>query len=496
MACKNCGKDKKKTAKKTVKKTVKKAKKEKHNLLYIMNPKCGWCKKADPVVEELVKKGYEITSLDMTQPDQAETANEAKAKYNAQCGTPLFLDAETGNMACGFREKDVLEKWAKGEEMPAPAPRPERPQQGQQQQGQQPNAGPQQHKLEYFWLDGNGTKNIRSKVRYVTMRPQQRLQPQSIPEWGFDGSSTNQAETENSDCILKPVRVWQNNFESRQSPSYYVLCEVMNSDGTPHESNARGKLMEAWTNPDSREEQYIIGIEQEYTLVDPQTKKPLGWDNYENNTPPPQGEYYCGVGAEVNISRNIAEGHANMCISNDIKFEGYHPEVMLSQWEYQIGLCGPLDAADQLWMSRFLLQRIGERMDIAISYDPKPVEGDWNGSGAHINFSNKRMREDIDLGYINLLCASLQESHSEAIGAYGEGNDRRLTGKHETSSSDNFTWGESDRSASIRIPLSTVKEGRGHIEDRRPSANMDPYEALTYLISTVSKINREMLVTT
>jgi len=254
--------------------------------------------------------------------------------------------------------------------------------------------------------------------------------------------------------------------------------------------------MEAWTNPDSREEQYIIGIEQEYTLVDPQTKKPLGWDNYENNTPPPQGEYYCGVGAEVNISRNIAEGHANMCISNDIKFEGYHPEVMLSQWEYQIGLCGPLDAADQLWMSRFLLQRIGERMNIAISYDPKPVEGDWNGSGAHINFSNKRMREDEDLGYINLLCASLQESHSEAIGAYGEGNDRRLTGKHETSSSDNFTWGESDRSASIRIPLSTVKEGRGHIEDRRPSANMDPYEALTYLISTVSKINREMLVTT
>jgi len=479
MACKNCGKNKKKTAKKTAKKT----KKEKHNLLYIMNPKCGWCKKADPVVEELTKDGYEIITLDVTQPDQAERANEAKAKHNAQCGTPLFLDAETGNMACGFREKDVLEKWAKGEEMPAPAPRPERPQQGQM------------HKLEYVWLDGNGT-NIRSKVRYIKMTPKQMLTPNTIPEWGFDGSSTNQAETENSDCVLKPVRVWQNNFESRQTPSYYVLCEVMNPDGTPHESNARRKLIKAWTDSNPNKEKYMIGIEQEYTLVDPQTKKPLGWDKYENNTPPPQGEYYCGVGAEVNISRNIAEAHANMCIATDIKFEGFHPEVMLSQWEYQIGVCSPLDAADQLWMSRFLLQRIGERMDVAISYDPKPVEGDWNGSGAHINFSTVSMREDTELGYINILCANFQETHNDAINVYGEGNDRRLIGKYEASSSDNFNWGEGDRSASIRIPINTVKEGRGYLEDRRPSANMDPYEALTYLISTISNVNKELLITT
>ena len=480
MACKNCGKNKKKTAKKTSKKT---AKKEKHDLLYIMNPNCGWCKKADPVVEELIKDGYEIITLDVTKPDQAERANEAKAKHNAQCGTPLFLDAETGNMACGFREKDVLEKWAKGEEMPAPAPRPERPQQGQM------------HKLEYVWLDGNGT-NIRSKVRYIKMTPKQMMTAHTIPEWVFDGSSTNQAETENSDCVLKPVKSWQNNFESRQTPSYYVLCEVMNPDGTPHESNARRKLIKAWTDSNPNKEKYMIGIEQEYTLVDPQTKKPLGWDKYENNTPPPQGEYYCGVGAEVNISRNIAEAHANMCIATDIKFEGFHPEVMLSQWEYQIGVCSPLDAADQLWMSRFLLQRIGERMNVAISYDPKPVEGDWNGSGAHINFSTVSMREDTELGYINILCANFQETHNDAIDAYGEGNDRRLIGKYEASSSDNFTWGEGDRSASIRIPINTVKEGRGYLEDRRPSANMDPYEALTYLISTISNVNKELLITT
>jgi len=474
MACKKCGKDKNKN-----KKT--KAKKEKHELLYIMNPGCGWCKKADPVVEALIKDGYEITTLDITKPEQAERANEAKAKHNAQCGTPLFLDAETGNVACGFREKSVLEKWAKGEEMPAPEPRPERKK-------------PENWKLEYVWLDGHDTKNIRSKVRYSQIMPQANLL-KAIPEWSFDGSSTNQADTENSDCVLKPVKVFPNPIESRQMPTYYVLCEVYNADGTPHETNSRAKLREAIRESDV-EQHMFIGIEQEYVITDPRTNKPLGWDKYEGDVPPSQGQYYCGVGADTNISRNLAEAHANMCIQSSIKIDGFHSEVMLSQWEYQTGIGTALDVSDQLWMSRFILQRIGERMDVSISYDPKLVEGDWNGSGAHINFSNRGMREDEDLGYINLLCASLQESHSEAIGAYGNGNERRLTGKHETSSVDNFSWGEGDRSASIRIPLSTVKNGKGHIEDRRPAANMDPYEALSYVISVVSNINREMLVTT
>lgn len=479
MACKNCGKDKTKKTKKT------KAKKEKHDLLYIMNPKCGWCKKADPVVEELVKAGYNITTLDMNNSEDAERANSAKSKFQAQCGTPLFLDAETGNMACGFREKDVLEKWAKGEEMPAPAPRPSADERKK----------PESWKLEYVWLDGNDTKNLRSKVRYSKIMPQANLL-KSIPEWSFDGSSTNQAYTENSDCVLKPVKVFPNPIESRQTPTYYVLCEVFNADGTPHETNSRAKLREVMQNSDAFKSGFVVGIEQEYTVTDPRTNKPLGWDKYENDTPPSQGKYYCGVGADTNISRSLADAHASMCMQSGISMDGYHPEVMLSQWEYQTGVGTPLDISDQLWMSRFILQRIGERMDVSISYDSKLVEGDWNGSGAHINFSNSAMREDTDLGYINILCANLLESHAQAIGTYGKDNDKRLTGKHETSSIDKFSWGPGDRSASIRIPLLTVKNGRGHLEDRRPSASMDPYEALSYLASTVSTINREMLVTT
>ena len=460
----------------------KKKKKEKHDLIYIMNPNCGWCKKADPVVESLIKKGYEITTLDVTKPEQAERANEIKSKHNAQCGTPLFLDAETGNQVCGFRE-DVLEDWAKGKEIPAPKPRPN-----------SDRKRPERHKLEYIWLDGNDTKRIRSKVRYSMLAPTANVLP-SIPEWSFDGSSTNQADTENSDCVLKPVKVFPNPMESRNLPTYYVLCEVMNPDGTPHESNTRAKLKDAILKSDV-EQHMFVGIEQEYIITDPRTNKPLGWDKYDGDTPPPQGKYYCGVGAETNVSRNLAEAHANMCIQSGISIDGFHPEVMLSQWEYQTGVGTPLDISDNLWMSRFLLQRVGERMDVSVSYDPKPVDGDWNGSGAHINFSNRGTREDEELGYINILCMNLQESHSEAIAAYGIGNHKRLTGNHETSSVEKFSFGEGDRSASIRIPVSTANNGRGHIEDRRPSANMDPYEALTYLVSSISKINKELMVAT
>lgn len=478
MACKKCGKDKKCKCKKG---------KEKHDLFYIMNPNCGWCKKADPVVEALIKDGYEITTLDITKPDEAERANEIKTKHNAQCGTPLFLDAETGSSVCGFREKDDLEKWAKGEEMPTP------PQRAEPSQRAEP---PKRHKLEYIWIDGHDTKTIRSKVRYDMIAPSQKGLLSNIPEWSFDGSSTNQATTEYSDCILKPVRIFPNNMESRQQPTFYVFCEVYDIDGTPHESNTRAKLIETLKNSNPKENMWV-GIEQEYVTIDPVTQKPIGWEKYEDGTPPPQGKYYCGVGANTSTSRHLAESHANSCIQSGITIDGFHPEVMLSQWEYQIGVGNPLDIADQLWMSRFLLQRMAERMNIAISYDPKLVDGDWNGSGAHINFSTRYMREESDMGYMNILCANLKETHKDAIDSYGVDNNKRLTGKHETSSINKFTWGEGDRSASIRIPSSTINSGgKGYLEDRRPAANIDPYEALSYLVSTISHINEELSVAT
>lgn len=477
-------------------KQSKKNKKEKHDLLYIMNPNCGWCKKSDPVVEELVKKGYEITTLDVTNPEDAERANEVKTKYNAQCGTPQFIDAETGNSVCGFRE-DVLEKWAKGEEIPAP-PQPE---------NKPPTQQPQIEtlKFEYVWTDGDSPKNIRSKVRYQRMNINSLEQMKNnlvrlTPQWSFDGSSTLQADASDSDCMLNPVKVVANPMDppsriNGESISYIVLCEVQDSEGNPHKTNTRSSLIKTVQSTEMND--LIVGFEQEYVITDPVTGKPVGWSDYEDSKPPSQGKYYCGVGSDVIRGRKLADSHAFLCNKIGIGIFGTNAEVMLSQWEYQTIPRPVLMAADDVILSRFILQRLAEDMNLAISYDPKLIDGDWNGSGGHINFSTEYMRKESDIAYLNLLCGSMEKYHEESLEVYGKGNDKRLTGKHETSSIDEFTWGERDRSASIRIPHSTVKNGgKGHLEDRRPASNIDPYEAFNYLFTTINKINENLLVTT
>ena len=400
-------------------------------------------------------------------------------------------------MVCGLRQ-DVLEKWASGEEIPAPPPRPQ--QQPQQPQGQQQQpTGPQLTKFEYIWTDGLSPKNIRSKVKYIMIDRRKINSPEdfikSVPEWSFDGSSTNQAETGESDCILKPIKIIPNTTERTRAPSFVALCEVMNADGTPHKTNTRAKLLDRIeeTNLDDM----WFSVEQEFTMVDPVSGNPIGWDEYNDGTPPPQGKYYCGVGSDVVEGRELMDSHVMSCNGAGILVPGTNAEVMLSQWEYQTEPKPAIESADNLILSRFFLQRLAERMNIAISYDPKPMEGDWNGSGAHINFSTNHMRENADMEYMNLICSSMGEYHDKSIEVYGDGNERRLTGDHETSSIDRFSWGALDRSASIRIPIYTVNNnGKGYLEDRRPAANVDPYEAFSYLLGVTNNISEELFIAT
>ena len=471
--------------------------KKKSSLMYIMNPRCGWCTKANPVVEELIKDGHKIKTLDVSNPKDAETANKVKGEFSVQCGTPLFIDAESGNSVCGFREKDVLEKWANGEEIPAP-PRPKAP------TGQQPPQQPTMRtaKLEYIWLDGHGTKNIRTKTKYMPLRLGNAENPMSqeqiflqIPEWAFDGSSTKQADTENSDCVLKPVRLLANPLSQDQNfVSYIVMCEVYNSDGTPHETNSRYKLREFVDNfspQDWSKIGLVVAVEQEYLIMDPRTNWPSTWDydyDTEKGKKPkePQGRYYCGVGSDLVEHRTIADAHASTCAKMGINIVGTNAEVMKSQWEYQLGPAHPVTAADQLWLSRYILHKLGESNGFYINLEPKPISGQWNGSGAHINFSTKTLREEGGRDYIDSMCEALKDSHKEHMKVYGENNKKRLSGKYETAHHDDFTWGERDRTVSIRIPHTTSKDGVGYLEDRRPGANMDPYEAYLALSKTVS----------
>ncbi len=330
-------------------------------------------------------------------------------------------------------------------------------------------------KAEYIWLDGyKPTASLRSKTKILDTEVRSF---QDLPDWAFDGSSTEQAEGKSSDCILKPVRMVKDPV--RGNPHVLVLCEVLSPDGTIHPSNSRAHLRDVAQR--FAEHESWFGIEQEYTLY--KGMKPLAWP--PEGTPPPQGPYYCGVGADKVSGRDLVEAHLEACLTAGLHVCGINAEVMPGQWEFQVGAIGPLEVADELWLSRWLLHRLGENYGVTVSFAPKPILGDWNGAGAHTNFSTKAMRAHGGLKVVEEACQRLSARHKEHVAVYGAGNDERLTGKHETCPITEFRYGVSDRGASIRIPIYTAKNGCGYLEDRRPAANMDPYKVCARLMETV-----------
>jgi glutamine synthetase len=327
------------------------------------------------------------------------------------------------------------------------------------------------HKLEYIWLDGGEpTPQLRSKTKIVDG---EGIEDGEAPIWGFDGSSTNQAEGHSSDCVLKPIRVYRNPLEAASS---LVLCEVWNVDDTPHKTNTRNKLVGLLEGLDDDPEEWV-GFEQEYTLYE--DGKPYGWPM--DGQPAPQGDYYCGR----NAGEDIMKEHTDVCVEAGVSIVGTNAEVMLGQWEYQIGAGGSLLMSDDLWVARWLLEKVCDKYGVSVSLDPKPIEGDWNGAGCHTNFSTKYTRGHGGDEFIFKACMDLDKVHKEHMAEYGEGNERRLTGLHETQAIDTFSWGVSDRGASIRIPWQVDKDKCGYLEDRRPSSNCDPYKVSKKLVETI-----------
>ena len=356
-------------------------------------------------------------------------------------------------------------------------------------------------RLDYVWLGGEGTQNLRTKVKYEMIEVENPQMPPSpdelfstVSDWSYDGSSTNQANTESSDLVLKPVKAYGNPFVANRGgqrgslPSYIIFCEVFNTDGTPHKTNERAKLRELLDSSDESLSTTIFGIEQEYVYWDIVNDWPSGWkwDDKNNKGVEPEevDSYYCGLGGNAVIHRPIAETHAELCLQMNIAIAGFNSEVMKSQWEYQLQPATALEASDNLWMSRFVLHKLAETRGLGINLEPKPVDG-WSGSGAHINISTENMREGT-IDDVYSILHKLGEEHQDLISVYGEGNDKRLTGTHETESIDTFSYGEMDRTSSIRIPFSTIHNGAGHIEDRRPSANVNPYVACCKLVQILN----------
>ncbi|MDB5227607.1 MAG: Glutamate-ammonia ligase [Bacteroidota bacterium] len=331
-------------------------------------------------------------------------------------------------------------------------------------------------KLEYIWLDGyKPTQSLRSKTR-IEREFTGKLD--DCPTWCFDGSSTEQAPGGSSDCLLKPVFVCP---DPARKFGYLVMCEVLSPDGTPHVSNGRATI-------EDDDNDFWFGFEQEYFIWNPKIDKPIGWGDFTlTGEPGPQGPYYCSVGGGKAVGRYIVEEHLDLCLEAGLNVEGINAEVAIGQWEFQVFAKGAKAAGDQTWIARYLMERVAEKYGYSINWHCKPLgDTDWNGSGMHANFSNGVLRSCGSKETYDTICESFRPFIKEHIEVYGADNDLRLTGKHETQSIDKFSFGVSDRGASIRIPIATVDKGwKGWLEDRRPNSAADPYKVAARIVKTV-----------
>ena len=312
--------------------------------------------------------------------------------------------------------------------------------------------------LDYVWVDGLDAPLVRSKTKIVGNLDG------VPPVWNFDGSSTNQATTEDSERLLQPVRVYK--FHDNRT---IVLCEVMHPDGTPHSSNHRHTLTTSIAVAGHNKGLWL-GYEQEFFLTF--NGRNILW-NEDGSEPVQDTRYYCSSGGPIRY-RDLIRDFADTCNDVGIQVVGYNTEVSPGQWEYQVFGDDPIKAADDLWVSRYLLELAAEEYGLGVDFHPKPHKG-WNGSGMHTNFSTKKMRATGGKELFDKIIKNAGNLHTQHMEQFGLDNAERMTGGYETSDYDKFSSGVASRATSFRIPSATAKTWKGYVEDRRPSSNCDPY---------------------
>ena len=343
--------------------------------------------------------------------------------------------------------------------------------------------------VEYIWLGGKN--EIRSKTRIIGVQydpnnPQILDNPSTYPRWNYDGSSTGQADGTDSEVIIVPRAVFSDPL--REGSNKLCICDTYKVDGTPLSNNHRSWASDIFSK--APDEEPWFGLEQEYFIIDPKTSYPIGFNDTIPADHEGQDRYYCSVGTGNAFGREIAEEHLKCCALAGIKIAGINAEVAPGQWEFQIGPCVGIEQGDHLWVARYLLHRVAEKHGYSITFEPKPLKGAWNGSGCHTNYSTKKMREGnpnenkTGLQYIDEAIEKLSRKHGEHMAVYGTGNKERMTGKNETASYDKFTDDVANRGASIRRGNQTIKDKKGYFEDRRPSANCDPYLVTAKIFET------------
>ena len=330
--------------------------------------------------------------------------------------------------------------------------------------------------FEYIWIGGKG--EIRSKTRVfknsnipLSIDIPGWFSIDHVPVWNYDGSSTWQADSnKNTEVILKPCDIFKDPLRSIPNTNcFLVLCDTYNEKDEPLETNTR--IIAKQIFDEKPDEEPWFGLEQEYFIT--------GLKDSSNASN--EGYHYCGNSTKY--EKFIVEQHLEACIKAGLTISGINAEVVEKQWEYQIGPCCGIKSGDQMIIARYLLNKIAEKYEATIEYEPKPY-AHVNGSGCHINFSTVKMRLSGGLEEIKNCMSKLERTHEEHLKVYGENNQKRLTGIHETSSYTKFSWGIGTRNTSVRIPNQTEKEGCGYFEDRRPASNVDPYLSTSIIFKT------------
>lgn len=327
---------------------------------------------------------------------------------------------------------------------------------------------------EYIWIGGQG--ELRSKCKTYQRDSFESLD--QLDTWNFDGSSTGQAEGRDSEVFIVPRKIVLDPF--RGGKNVLVMCDTWLPSGQPANTNFRAEADNIMKLVGG--ERPWFSFEQEYIMRHADSGRPIAFPT--SGYPAPQGPYYCSVGAENCFGREIADAHYKACLYAGLNVTGTNAEVMPGQWEYQIGPCVGIDSGDSMWLTRFLLVKVAESFNVSIDFSPKPVLGDWNGSGAHCNYSTLSTMIEGGRSVIDAYIARLSRRHHEHMELYGLHNELRLTGHHETASIDRFSSGVANRGCSIRIPRETDKNGFGYMEDRRPAANCDPYLVTAIIADT------------
>jgi len=365
--------------------------------------------------------------------------------------------------------------------------------------------------IEYIWLDKN--KHIRSKIRtlYAPYSKYFSFKHKcTIPYWSYDGSSTGQANTSNSEVLLQPIYVVDHPFlnnkdtlDKMKSISLLVLCNTLNCSITTQDTKIETKqtednyiqqAMDIYNTKPLLDVDPWFGLEQEFFLFSKQTLKPYKWEYYQTHRDTLDGEFYCGVNRSTHEESKIMKEFLYVCLSIGLKLSGINQEVECTQWEYQIGPTKGIETAHQMVIAKYILLQICEKYDVYPVFHPKPIktkEKEWNGSGCHVNISTSRTRttknetknetnnETYGLDEIYRIISNMEKNHSECIEQYcGKNNHLRLTGKNETSNPKECTHSIGGRDTSIRIPYQTYIDKKGYFEDRRPGADIDYYKIL------------------